>query len=423
MMGPGGWAFVPHFQLNPAAGNGEPHGRDLASPAGGGRSGPSKQPAAPAPASQIITQLPSASLITQLKQQQPPVNGPKEQAPAGVEAASSPPARPPAPGHAQGQLLGQQGLPLDFRQELAAQLHFHQQQLQLQQQELQRAHAQQAGAHPRGHAPPHSSSRPAPSQPAAAALPCPSAGPLVFDLPVCPSMAMAGAPSFAQMIGDLGLSWAPRPGPPGTFASTHAGPAPEPARHAAEAPPGAGRRATGEEAGRAGAEEGALGAGEGRPSAGWTGEEPRKLLARMRRHFKVPSEEAVRALGLSGTTMKRVCRKCGIKRWPFRKFDSLRRWAAVVRGLAHLQQTEQCAPIAGFSEEHYLSLIEGRSQQIMEDPNTSIEDLVCQLRKELFRRALGAAGSDAPSSASKAAGRESQRRIAKIFADAGIKAD
>eukprot|EP00741_Cyanophora_paradoxa_P019606 tig00021135_g18925.t1 len=403
-MGPGGWPFHPHFlNVNPAAGHsqGQQHAYargqgDLqvhaaAAMLSGGpasASGPSKHPAASIAASQQSGLAPAAE---------------QEHAHTFVKLATSagqvvPAQVVPWPAHAQ--LLEQRGVPLDFRQQLAAQLHFQHQQLE----HMQRQQAAAAAAQGRGHAPVKAEARGHADRIAISSSS--SAGPLVFELPVGPVEE---------------LSWPPRPAGPSSSSSSSAL-EPLPVQHARRrrapqppAPP-AGAGDEGAEVDE-GAEE------EGRPSVGWTAEEPRKLLARMRRHFKVPSEEAVRAMGLSGTTMKRVCRRCGIKRWPFRKFDSLRRWAAVVRGLAHLQQTEQCPPIAGFSEEHYLGLIEGRSQQIMEDPNTSIEDLVCHLRKELFKRALGVAGSDGPSSASKAAGRESQRRIAKIFADAGIKTD
>eukprot|EP00741_Cyanophora_paradoxa_P014090 tig00020734_g13601.t1 len=384
-MGPGGWPFHSYFldvssaaghsqlqgqQQQPRRGQGDLQVHAAAAMLSGGRrpaaasiSGSSKQPAHAYAASVAASQHLDLAAAGDREQ---------EHAHTFVKLATSAEQLLPWPPHAQLLDHEQRRLPLEFRQQLAAQLHFQHQQLEQMQRQQAAAAAAHAYAHGRVHAAVKAEGR------GYAEASSSSASPLLLEL----------LRIRLEPVQHARRRRAPQPTAP---------------------PAGAGEEGAELEVDE-GAEE------EGRPSVGWTAEEPRKLLARMRRHFKVPSEEAVRAMGLSGTTMKRVCRRCGIKRWPFRKFDSLRRWAAVVRGLAHLQQTEQCPPITGFSEEHYLGLIEGRSQQIMEDPNTSIEDLVCYLRKELFKRALGTgvAGSDAPSSASKAAGRESQRRIAKV---------
>jgi hypothetical protein len=39
----------------------------------------------------------------------------------------------------------------------------------------------------------------------------------------------------------------------------------------------------------------------------------------------MPSEEAARKLGVGLTVLKRICRKFGVPRWPYRKLKSLDR--------------------------------------------------------------------------------------------------
>jgi hypothetical protein len=41
--------------------------------------------------------------------------------------------------------------------------------------------------------------------------------------------------------------------------------------------------------------------------------------------FGMPSEEAARRLGIGLTVLKRICRKFGVPRWPYRKLKSLDR--------------------------------------------------------------------------------------------------
>lgn len=41
--------------------------------------------------------------------------------------------------------------------------------------------------------------------------------------------------------------------------------------------------------------------------------------------FNMPSEDAAKKLGVGLTVLKRICRKFGVPRWPFRKLKSLDR--------------------------------------------------------------------------------------------------
>lgn len=43
-----------------------------------------------------------------------------------------------------------------------------------------------------------------------------------------------------------------------------------------------------------------------------------QTLESVRKLFRVPVEEAARALGIGVTALKKFCRGVGIKRWPYR---------------------------------------------------------------------------------------------------------
>lgn len=42
-------------------------------------------------------------------------------------------------------------------------------------------------------------------------------------------------------------------------------------------------------------------------------------------HFHLPSEDAAKAMGLGLTSLKRLCRKYGVPRWPYRARKSVER--------------------------------------------------------------------------------------------------
>mmetsp|Transcript_18084 Transcript_18084/g.29700 ORF Transcript_18084/g.29700 Transcript_18084/m.29700 type:complete len:134 (+) Transcript_18084:189-590(+) len=49
-------------------------------------------------------------------------------------------------------------------------------------------------------------------------------------------------------------------------------------------------------------------------------------------HFTKPIQEACRSLGIGATTLKKLCRRYGVKRWPYRKIQQLD------KGMQKLQQ-------------------------------------------------------------------------------------
>lgn len=74
----------------------------------------------------------------------------------------------------------------------------------------------------------------------------------------------------------------------------------------------------------------------------------RVTLRDLERYFEYPIEEVSKMMGVSTTIIKRLCRKYGIKRWPYRQ---------VSRGyisrlhlssyLCILQSTKYCCPVGG----------------------------------------------------------------------------
>ncbi|CAM9617884.1 unnamed protein product, partial [Chrysoparadoxa australica] len=48
-------------------------------------------------------------------------------------------------------------------------------------------------------------------------------------------------------------------------------------------------------------------------------------LVDLERHFDYPIEEVSKKMGVSTTIIKRLCRKHGIKRWPYRQIRSINR--------------------------------------------------------------------------------------------------
>uniref|UniRef100_A0A6U6DVB2 RWP-RK domain-containing protein n=1 Tax=Guillardia theta TaxID=55529 RepID=A0A6U6DVB2_GUITH len=52
----------------------------------------------------------------------------------------------------------------------------------------------------------------------------------------------------------------------------------------------------------------------------------------LRQHFNMPLNEAARKLGICATAIKKVCRKMGIRQWPFQRLKPIQRRLAKLRG-------------------------------------------------------------------------------------------
>ncbi|CAM9230162.1 unnamed protein product, partial [Choristocarpus tenellus] len=65
----------------------------------------------------------------------------------------------------------------------------------------------------------------------------------------------------------------------------------------------------------------------------------RVTLRDLERYFEYPIEEVSRMMGVSTTIIKRLCRKYGIKRWPYRQIRSVNKSIKYVELLARTAQS------------------------------------------------------------------------------------
>ena len=73
-------------------------------------------------------------------------------------------------------------------------------------------------------------------------------------------------------------------------------------------------------------------------------------LKEISKHFNTPIQDAAKALGVCPTILKKICRRLGIGRWPYRRVNSLNKMIATLE-TAYQRQQEQSAdgspPCAG----------------------------------------------------------------------------
>ncbi|KAG6576321.1 putative E3 ubiquitin ligase [Phytophthora cinnamomi] len=91
-------------------------------------------------------------------------------------------------------------------------------------------------------------------------------------------------------------------------------------------------------------------------------------LEELRPHFDKPIVEVAREFGICTTFLKKMCRRCGIKRWPHRQIRSL------TRTIQMLEQVEAVATNPQEKERYTLQIEELREKQraVMEDPDAHL---------------------------------------------------
>ncbi|GLC55725.1 hypothetical protein PLESTB_001019100 [Pleodorina starrii] len=97
----------------------------------------------------------------------------------------------------------------------------------------------------------------------------------------------------------------------------------------------------------------------------------------LRAMFELPSQDVVRALGISATDLKRRCRALGIRRWPHRKLASLQRLAQAVDADSDLPPQER---------EAVLESVAANRSQIFRDPNADLAPNLKVLRQVQYKR-------------------------------------
>eukprot|EP00195_Chlamydomonas_chlamydogama_P007291 CAMPEP_0202902340 /NCGR_PEP_ID=MMETSP1392-20130828/16795_1 /ASSEMBLY_ACC=CAM_ASM_000868 /TAXON_ID=225041 /ORGANISM="Chlamydomonas chlamydogama, Strain SAG 11-48b" /LENGTH=788 /DNA_ID=CAMNT_0049589089 /DNA_START=500 /DNA_END=2866 /DNA_ORIENTATION=- len=104
----------------------------------------------------------------------------------------------------------------------------------------------------------------------------------------------------------------------------------------------------------------------------------------MRRYFHLPSEAAAAALGCSRSMLKRRCRKLGMKRWPYRKVQSLMKLEAAVQEEDGLEEG---------AKENALKSIEKQLNGLLGDPDTKLDCRSVQYLVNTHQRLKRAAGA------------------------------
>lgn len=88
-------------------------------------------------------------------------------------------------------------------------------------------------------------------------------------------------------------------------------------------------------------------------------------LEQLRVHFGKPIVQVARELGICTTFLKKICRRCGIKRWPHRQIRSLARTAHMLRQLQ--AQAESDADRVKYARQ--IALVEDKQRAVFEDPD------------------------------------------------------
>ncbi|PNH08993.1 hypothetical protein TSOC_004400 [Tetrabaena socialis] len=100
----------------------------------------------------------------------------------------------------------------------------------------------------------------------------------------------------------------------------------------------------------------------------------------VRATFDLPLSDAARALGLSESEVKRLCRVHGAERWPQRKLASLRRVAEAVEADKALPVQERQAMLAA---------VQRNRDAILADANTPLQPALVLARQSHYRRIFG----------------------------------
>ncbi|KAK1931623.1 E3 ubiquitin-protein ligase [Phytophthora citrophthora] len=90
-------------------------------------------------------------------------------------------------------------------------------------------------------------------------------------------------------------------------------------------------------------------------------------LEELRPHFGRPIVEVAREFGICTTFLKKICRRCGIKRWPHRQIRSLNRTIQMLEQVESMSTSPQ-------DKERYAAQIEElkeKQRAVMEDPDAN----------------------------------------------------
>ncbi|TMW57602.1 hypothetical protein Poli38472_003527 [Pythium oligandrum] len=103
-------------------------------------------------------------------------------------------------------------------------------------------------------------------------------------------------------------------------------------------------------------------------------------LEELRVHFGKPIVEVAKEFGICTTFLKKICRRCGIKRWPHRQIRSLTRTVEMLR------QAEANATTAleKMKYANQIAHVEAKKRAVMEDPDSN--GRIERLKKSVIQR-------------------------------------
>jgi hypothetical protein len=90
--------------------------------------------------------------------------------------------------------------------------------------------------------------------------------------------------------------------------------------------------------------------------------------------YHLPINEAAASLGMCATVLKKMCRKNGVERWPYRKFKSLDSMIEAYEGLLHRDVTLACE----------ITNLQQKRTMLMADPNLPFKSLVSKNETNAF---------------------------------------
>nr|GMD43639.1 protein RKD2-like [Ipomoea batatas] len=96
------------------------------------------------------------------------------------------------------------------------------------------------------------------------------------------------------------------------------------------------------------------------------------------RYFHLPMKQAAKELRIGEAPLKRVCRRLGINRWPYRKLQSWERLAEDVQQFDKLQENAE--------KRENVKNLEDRMKQLIREPNLELDHKTFKLREACYKK-------------------------------------
>lgn len=90
-------------------------------------------------------------------------------------------------------------------------------------------------------------------------------------------------------------------------------------------------------------------------------------LDELRAHFGKPIVEVAKEFGICTTFLKKICRRCGIKRWPHRQIRSLQRTIQML----HQAESNASTPQERLKFSNQIAQLEAKKRAVIQDPDAN----------------------------------------------------